>query len=248
MQNIQAVSVIPNCHTQDLTGRPLVIGSIIDIDPSRFSTDEQRSFIQSTMTEFLNQRQFSFSSRLSGSSHKGFHELLEFEVDKPFDLITNIASPQNYFTNYPVKIIINSLRESILALMLDYLRFYKSDGILDIATLEPDPYKIRLDLSKTAFKVGRRSIYSMHKGTHHVVIPLPCDEPLSPDLLSYYHALSSIDQAFAHSDEFHEKIISQSQRSHNTALLQCYNEENSELWEAYHKSPNKKKFLQTMMF
>ena len=118
------------------------------------------------------------------------------------DFNSNIASPPNYFSNLPAKIIINSVCESILALMLDYLRSNASDNLLSITSFDSNPYKIRLDLSRIALHSGRRSIYSMHKGTTSIVLPMPFNEPLTEPLYNEYTALSELDVAFAHSEAF----------------------------------------------
>lgn len=176
LKDLQVTAVIPNCHPVDITNRPLTIDAIVDIGPSRFSTDKEKLFVSNSLTEFLVQRSIIFQKRLSSGTHKGFHFNIRITLQKPFDTITNIASPQNYFNNLEEKIIINSVRESLVALILGFLKTYKSDGILDYASLEPDPYKIHFDLSRTAFKVGKRSLYSMHQGTSSIVLPLPSKE------------------------------------------------------------------------
>jgi hypothetical protein len=247
LRELQAVSIIPNCHTTDVSIRPLTIEGIIDIDPSRFATHDERTFIYNTLLEFLQQTGLTFLTRLTGGFHKGFHIILPFKLIKPFETITNIASPQNYFSTLPVKIIINSVRESMVTLALSYLKECKTQGILDIATLEQDPYKVRLDLSRTSFKTGRRAIYSMHKGTKYVVIPLQPEEQLTTSQLQALQKLSQIDHCFAQADDLQEKIITPGQKIWNTKILEKLNAEHRELWKGYHMTPNKKKYLKTML-
>ena len=162
-------------------------------------------------------------------------------------MITNIASPQNYLHNLEEKIIINSVRESVLALLLDYIREHTSQNILDYATIEQDPYKTAFDYSKTALKVGRRALYSMHKGTSKVVVPLPANELITRRQLEEYEQLSVIDQVYAHSERLRERTITEQEARKNTQQLGYLNQEHRELWKNYHMTQNKKMFLKRMI-
>ena len=246
LKDLQAVAIIPNCHPFNYEQRPLPVEAIIDADPSRFTTDQEKLFIMNALTEYLIQRNFVFHKHLSNGTHSGFHLIIQLELFNPFNMITNIASPQNYFHNLQEKIIINSVRESVVAFLLDFLRVYKSDSILNMASVEQNPYKLHLEVSRNSFNVGRRALLSMHKGTNSIVLPLPFSEFLTNSSLKDYTTLAVIDQAYAHSNELHEEPFTQSDIRKNTALMNYFNQEHYFLWSAYHKAANKTRFLQKL--
>lgn len=246
LKELQVVSIIPNCHEQVIKHNLLTVEAIIDIDPSRFSTDNEKMLALNLLTEYLLNRGLVFYKRSSGGVHAGFHVIVPLEVKNVLSLVTNVASPQNYFNNLPEKIIINSVRETILALLLDFLKEYKSYRILDFASIEPDPYKIRYEISRTSYKIGRRALYSMHKGTNKIVVPLIYNKTIDQDQLIYYDNLSLIDQAFAHTDALKEETISFSQIKKNSLIIELLNQENQDTWKSYHMASNKTSFLKNM--
>ena len=246
LKDLQVVAVIPNCHPADITQRPLIIDACIDVDPSRFTTDKEKIFVSNALTEFLTQRSLVFQKRLSSGSHHGFHFNIKIKVDSPFDTITNIASAQNYFNNLEEKIIINSVREALVAVMLGLLKTYKSDGILNFVSLDSNPYKTNLDLSRNVLNGGKRALYSMHERTTSIVLPLPNKELLTETSFQAYTKLAQLDVAYANADSIHESPLVNSDITKNTAILGYLTRKNYRLWKAYHMAPNKAAFLTKM--
>ena len=131
-------------------------------------------------------------------------------------------------------------------MLLQFLQDYKSDNILGLTSFDPNPYKIRLDLSRIALYSGRRSLYSLHKGTTSIVLPLPFNEPLTEPLYNEYTALSELDVAFVHSDAFHSYQTKQDKINKNTILLGYLNQEHRQLWKRYCMASNKALFLKKL--
>ena len=131
-------------------------------------------------------------------------------------------------------------------MLLQFLQDYKSDDLLSLTSFDPNPYKIRLDLSRIALHSGRRAIYSLHKGTTSIVLPMPFNEPLTEPLYNEYTALSELDVAFAHSEAFHSYQTKHGEVYKNTILLGYLNQEHRQLWKRYCMASNKALFLKNL--
>ena len=226
---------------------PFRVEGIIDVDPSRFTSNTERIYITDSLTEYLLRRNFSFKKNFSSGRHRGVHFIIEFLLTEPLQLLTNIASPVNYFNNLKEKLIVNSVRESMTALLLGCFKESKSQQLYKICSLEHDPYLIHLDVSRTAFRVGRCSALSMHQGISRIVYPYPAKEMInSIKQFNWITEQSKLDRAYANAEYLHKEWYTDSVLRKNVSIIKECNEENMNVWKGYHMTQNKYEYIKNL--